>query len=128
MFSKSAGVIAGIITGLFLFLAFWVLGLPFTLSLCYGILGGVANGWIISGWTTSDQSKSAKETLEPAEPAKKDGKPLSPRELFKLWQRERYARRPSAFFWKNARSNRLLRRLEKEAAERKRKEQEQAGS
>ncbi|MFB2976626.1 hypothetical protein [Microseira sp. BLCC-F43] len=126
MLSKSAGVIAGVISGLFLFLAFWVLGLPFTLSLCYGILGGVANSWIIAGWTSQDESKPGKEPLEPAEPAQKDGKPLSPRELFKLWQRERYERRPSAFFWKNARSNRLLRRLEREAAQRKKKEQ--AGS
>ncbi|GET42860.1 hypothetical protein [Microseira wollei] len=126
MLSKSAAVIAGVISGLFLFLAFWLLGLPFPLSLCYGILGGVANSWIIAGWTSQDESKPAKEPLEPAEPAQKDGKPLSPRELFKLWQRERYERRPSAFFWKNARSNRLLRRLEREAAERKKKEQ--AGS
>lgn len=128
MFSKSAGVVAGIISGLFLFLAFWVVGLPFLLSLCYGILGGVANSWIISGWTAPDESKATKEPLEPAQPAQKDGKLLSPRELFKLWQKERYERRGSAFFWKNARSNRLLKRLEKEAAERKRKEQEQAGS
>ena len=126
MLSKSAGVIAGVLSGLFLFLAFWVLGLRWELSLCYGILGGVVNGWIISGWTTPDESKPAKEPLEPAEPVQKDGKLLSPRQLFKLWQRERYARRPSAFFWKNARSNRLLRRLEREAAARKKKEQ--AGS
>ena len=128
MLAKSAGVIAGVLSGLFLFLAFWVLGLRWELSLCYGILGGVANSWIISGWTSQDESKSGKEALEPAQPAQKDGKPLNPRELFKLWQKERYERRPSALFWKNARSNRLLRRLEKEAAERKRKEQEQAGS
>jgi hypothetical protein len=126
MFSKSAGVVAGILSCLFLFLAFWGLGLPFTLSLCYGILGGVANSWIIAGWTSKDESTSAKERLEPAEPVQKDGKLLSPREVFKLWQRERYERHPSAFFWKNPRSNRLLRRLEREAAERKRKEQ--AGS
>ncbi len=126
MLSKSAGVIAGVLSGLFLFLAFWVLGFPFILSLCYGILGGVLNSWIVTGWTTPDESKSGKETLEPAQPAQQNGKPLSPRELFKLWQSERYQRRPSAFFWKNPRSNRQLRRMEREAAERKRKEQEQA--
>lgn len=127
MLSKSAGAIAGVITGLFLFLAFWVLGIPFTLALFYGIVGGVANGWIFAGWTTPDESKPVKEPIEPEAPPTKDGQPLSPRQLFKLWQKQRYERRNSSFFWKNARSNRLLRRLEREAAERKRKEQ-QSGS
>jgi hypothetical protein len=121
MLSKSVGVLVGLATGLFFFLGFWVLGQPFNLSLLFGVVGGFANGWIVTGWTSADESKP--EESAPEQPAAKPqdaGKQLSGRELFKQWQKERYERRPSLFFWKNPR----LTRPQKREMERRRRELE----
>ena len=117
MLSKSVGVLVGLVTGLFFFLGFWVLGQPFNLSLLFGVVGGLANGWIVTGWTSADGSKPKESASAPAPQAKDTGKLLSPRELFKQWQKERYERRPSVFPWKNPR----LTRPQKREMERRRK-------
>jgi hypothetical protein len=120
MLSKSVGVLVGLATGLFFFLGFWVFGQPFNLSLLFGVVGGFANAWIVTGWTSADESKSKESAPEPAAKLQDTGKQLSPRELFKQWQKERYERRPSLFFWKNPR----LTRPQKREMERRRKELE----
>lgn len=122
MFSQSAGVVAGIISGLFYVLAFWILGLPFNLALFYAVLGGFTTGWIIAGWTSPDASTPENKSIDPPELSQNNAQSMSPRQLFKLWQRERYQRTPSFFVWKNPRSNRQMRRLEKLEAERKKKQ------
>jgi hypothetical protein len=103
---------------------FWLdwlqVGQPFNLSLLFGVVGGFANGWIVTGWTSADESKSKESAPEPAAKPQDAGKSLSPRELFKQWQKERYERRPSVFFWKNPR----LTRPQKREMERMRKQNE----
>lgn len=120
MLSKSVGVLVGLATGLFFFLGFWVLGQPFNLSLLFGVVGGFANAWVVTGWTSADGSKPKESAPEPAAKTQDAGKLLSPRELFKQWQKERYERRPSVFFWKNPR----LTRPQKREMERMRKHKE----
>jgi hypothetical protein len=127
--SKSAGITAGIVTGILFFLGFLVLGLSLNLSLIYGLVGGFANGWIFANWTSPDATKGATQPTALELPTQgKDNKPLSPRELFRQWQKSRYERQPSLFFWKNPRLTRPLKReLERQRKEREKQKQKAAG-